>query len=192
MKNVYATSAFLVNEGSVLLVLHKRLNFWLPVGGELEDGEQPLWGAVREVKEETGIELRVSDFQSLPGDVPQCPPGFLCFEEHHAGTKNGVDTRHMNFAFWAMSPTRDVVLCDEHHEFKWAPLVDLPSEELITTPNVAWCLIELRRRLRIWGWPEDNRPMLFTAEPWVGCGECDMLFPCHGGKERCARLTKLP
>lgn len=23
---------------------------------------------------------------------------------------------------------------------------------------------------------------------WVGCGECDLSFPCHEGKQRCIRL----
>lgn len=27
---------------------------------------------------------------------------------------------------------------------------------------------------------------------WVGCGECDIHFSCHGGKTRCVRLAAIP
>ena len=33
---------------------HKRLDLWLPVGGEVEPGETPLEAARRELREETG------------------------------------------------------------------------------------------------------------------------------------------
>lgn len=32
--------------------------------------------------------------------------------------------------------------------------------------------------------PEWNR------SPWVGCGECDIAFPCYNGQQRCLRLEE--
>lgn len=26
--------------------------------------------------------------------------------------------------------------------------------------------------------------------PWIGCGECDVIFGCHNGKEPCIRLPR--
>ena len=44
------------HDGRVLLHRHKRLGVWLQPGGHLEAGEQPWDAAVRETREETGIE----------------------------------------------------------------------------------------------------------------------------------------
>lgn len=42
--------------GRVLLHRHKRLGIWLQPGGHIETGERPWDAAVRETREETGIE----------------------------------------------------------------------------------------------------------------------------------------
>ena len=45
------------------IMLSKRLkagyhqNFWGDPGGKLEAGELPIWGAIREIQEETGLKL---------------------------------------------------------------------------------------------------------------------------------------
>lgn len=151
MKNIFSTSTFLVHRTHVLLVLHKRFNLWLPVGGELELNERPLHGAIREVKEETGVELTLKNFPE--NTVPGGAPGFLCYEEHPAGVKDGVERRHLNFAFHADVVNRDVELCDEHEDFRWIDLsnfADYFNDDLgLTTRNVLWCLAELRRRLSL-------------------------------------------
>src|SRR5262245_9397408 len=43
----------------LLLIHHKGLDKWLPAGGHLESNEVPHEGAIREVREETGIEASV-------------------------------------------------------------------------------------------------------------------------------------
>jgi 8-oxo-dGTP pyrophosphatase MutT (NUDIX family) len=58
-------SVFVVHEGKVLLVKHRKLGIWLPPGGHVEhDGmgnfiETPEEAAVREVKEETGLDIDI-------------------------------------------------------------------------------------------------------------------------------------
>lgn len=40
-----------------LLVHHKKNNKWLPPGGHIEWNENPIQAAIREVKEETGLDI---------------------------------------------------------------------------------------------------------------------------------------
>jgi 8-oxo-dGTP diphosphatase len=43
-------------QGRVLLVRHRKLGYWLQPGGSVEDGEDPAAAAIREIREETGID----------------------------------------------------------------------------------------------------------------------------------------
>ena len=110
--------------GRVLVISHRRLETWLPVGGELALGETPLEAARRELREETGLEGR---FSVLRGACEGVPPGFLGYEEHLAGEKG----LHMNFVFVADVP--DGAAVTPNHEFsdyRWVDgreLTELPS-----------------------------------------------------------------
>jgi 8-oxo-dGTP diphosphatase len=102
--------------GAVLLVRHRRLGTWLPVGGEIEPGETPLEAARRELFEETGL---AGAFPSGTG-VDGTPPGLIGYEEHQAGSKG----LHMNFAFVADVASRQLAPCDEWSEARWVAGAD--------------------------------------------------------------------
>jgi 8-oxo-dGTP pyrophosphatase MutT (NUDIX family) len=110
-RRAFSVSIFCRNEGAILLVRHKRLGQWLPVGGEIEEGETPLEAARRELSEETGLQGRFPEGLGVDGT----PAGFLGYEEHLAGSKG----LHMNFAFVADVPTRDLARCDEYDDVRW-------------------------------------------------------------------------
>lgn len=124
MRRAWSVSVFARNpQGLVLLVEHKRLQKWLPVGGEVEQGETPLQAAERELFEETGL---VGRFTPM-GGVDGTPPGFVAYEEHEAGSKG----LHMNFCFVA-DVDGDVVPNEEFTDHRW--LDDVVN--LDTPPNV--------------------------------------------------------
>lgn len=51
-------SAIVVSDAGVVLHRHKRLGLWLQPGGHVDPGEKPAQAAVREVREETGLDAR--------------------------------------------------------------------------------------------------------------------------------------
>jgi 8-oxo-dGTP pyrophosphatase MutT (NUDIX family) len=115
-RRAFSVAIFCRHEGAILLVRHRRLGTWLPVGGEIERGETPLEAARRELREETGLEGRFPP----TGGVEGTPPGLIGYEEHQAGSKG----LHMNFAFVADVPGRELTKCDEYDDVRWVGLGD--------------------------------------------------------------------
>ena len=115
-RRAFSVAIFARHGGRILLIKHRRLGTWLPVGGEIEQGETPLEAARRELREETGL---IGKFEAKLG-VDGTPPGLLGYEEHRAGSKG----LHMNFAFVADVATDAVIPNDEFDELRWVDSTD--------------------------------------------------------------------
>lgn len=112
-RRAFSVAVYARRADEVLIIRHRRLDTWLPVGGELEPGETPLEAAQRELREETGLHGR---FQHLRGAPDGVPPGYLGYEEHMAGTKG----LHMNFVFVAdVASDADVIPNHEFTDHRW-------------------------------------------------------------------------
>ena len=53
----FTVAVFVVDADRVLLVHHRRLCKWLPVGGHIELDEDPEAAALRDVLEESGLDV---------------------------------------------------------------------------------------------------------------------------------------
>ncbi len=58
----FTASALIIDNDKVLLVFHKKFNVWLYPGGHVEKNENPDETLLREVKEETGLEVEIISF----------------------------------------------------------------------------------------------------------------------------------
>lgn len=61
----FVVETFVVYNNKVLLRVHDKLNIWLSVGGHIELDEDPVQAAVREVKEEVGLDIELYDEEGV-------------------------------------------------------------------------------------------------------------------------------
>ena len=123
----FTATTFVVHQDKVLLHLHKKLGIWIPVGGHIDRDELPHDAAVREVKEETGLDVTLhpgpppsfTDVQSLPR------PQHILLEDINQFHQ------HIDLVFYAMAETAELSPEDgETTDLKWLSEEDLNSEEI--------------------------------------------------------------
>ena len=78
-------SAIVVGPRGTVLHKHKRLGLWLQPGGHIDPGEAPEDAAVREVREETGLQAT----------HPVAGPELVHVDVHPAGTHVHLDLRYL-------------------------------------------------------------------------------------------------
>ncbi len=113
----FTVSVFVVNAGRVLLVRHRKLGKWLPVGGHIEIGENPEQAALRETLEESGLEIELVGARpprEFPGTTILTAPSFLDVHDISG------DHRHIGMIYFARSARAELRLAEaEHHEIRW-------------------------------------------------------------------------
>ena len=55
----FTVEVFIVYKDKVLLRMHDKVKRWLSVGGHIELDENPMQAAIREVKEEVGLDIKI-------------------------------------------------------------------------------------------------------------------------------------
>ena len=66
----FTVAIFVVQNGRILLIHHRNLDKWLPLGGHIELDEDPETAALREAREESGLEVEL-----LGERAPTTEPG---------------------------------------------------------------------------------------------------------------------
>ncbi len=59
MERHLTVSGFVVHEGRVSLHWHRKIGAWMPAGGHIEPGEDPVQAVLRETREEFALEAEV-------------------------------------------------------------------------------------------------------------------------------------
>ena len=122
----FTASVFIVHEGKVLLHLHKKLGKWLQPGGHIELDEGPIEAAIREAKEETGLDVELVGNQRLPaaGDTDILPPRFV--NRHHFNDTH----EHIDFTYFA-TVTGGTLTPEDGVEMKWLSRQEIEAAELL-------------------------------------------------------------
>jgi len=121
-------TVFVVNEGKVLLLKQERSKFWLLPGGHVENNELPHEAAVREVLEETGLQVELFQKPDESARTSIVTPIPL---PHHMKLLPCRDKKDLDFVFTAKVLGGELKIDAESKQAKW-----FTKEEILNTPEV--------------------------------------------------------
>ena len=132
----FTVAIFVVHDAKILLIHHRKLDKWLPLGGHIELDEDPEIAAKREAREESGLEVELLGERPPTtelGTRALIAPRFL---DIHRIT----DTHeHIGMIYWARPKGGTVQLAtDEHHDIRWCSSAELDRLQPAMSQAVKW------------------------------------------------------
>ncbi len=132
----FTVAIFVVSAGRVLLVHHRGLNQWLPLGGHIELDEDPETAALREVEEESGLQIELlGERPPTTGNGTRAliAPRFLDIHRINATHK------HIGMIYWARARSGTLRLAaEEHFDLRWCSGPDLDRLAPEVSPAIKW------------------------------------------------------
>lgn len=142
----FTVDVFIVHNNRVLLRKHDKYDLWLGVGGHIDLGEDPNEAAVREVKEEVGLDVVLWDgnrrFQYDGGNKQLIPP--IALNRHRINETH----EHVSMIYIGTSDTDDVQIMyegDRSDDWRWLTAAEVDSFDL--GPDVRFYATEALRVL---------------------------------------------
>ncbi|HEX4997080.1 MAG TPA: NUDIX domain-containing protein [Terriglobia bacterium] len=132
----FTVAVFVVHEGRVLLVHHRKLDKWLPLGGHIELDEDPEQAALREAREESGLEVELLGERpptTEDGTRALITPRFL--DIHRISDTH----EHIGMIYWARPRSGTMTLAPaEHHDIAWRTAAELDTLQPPMSHAVKW------------------------------------------------------
>ena len=132
----FTVAIFVVENSRVLLIHHRKLDKWLPLGGHIELEEDPEQAALREAREESGLDVELIGERpptTEPGTRALIAPRFL---DIHRITETH---EHIGLIYWARPRNGTLTLAElEHHDLRWCSSADLDALHPAMSNAVKW------------------------------------------------------
>ncbi len=140
----FTVAIFVVHDGRVLVIHHRNLDKWLPLGGHIELDEEPEAAALREAREESGMEIELLGERpptTGPGTRALIAPRFL--DIHRISDTH----EHIGMIYWArpkssgaqgVARPATTLAAAEHHDIRWCLSTELDSLQPPMDAAVKW------------------------------------------------------
>jgi 8-oxo-dGTP pyrophosphatase MutT (NUDIX family) len=113
----FTVAIFVVHQGKVLVIHHRKLDKWLPLGGHIELDEDPETAAPT----------------TEPGTRALIAPRFL--DIHRISATH----EHIGMIYWARPKNGTLTLApSEHHDIRWCSAEELNTLQPPMTAAVKW------------------------------------------------------
>src|SRR5271166_4905676 len=163
----FTVAIFVVHDGKILLIHHRQLGKWLPLGGHIELDEDPEQAALREAKEESGLDVELLGERpptTSPGTRALIAPRFL--DIHRINETH----EHIGMVYWARpkivaqasclshpethrQDARATLATEEHYDIRWCASDDLERLSSPMTNAVKWYCRQAIQEISDWPLP---------------------------------------
>jgi 8-oxo-dGTP pyrophosphatase MutT (NUDIX family) len=144
----HTVEVFIVYKDKVLLRKHDKYKIWLSVGGHIELDEDPNQAALREVREEVGLNINLYTPNKIPDygeeDYRELIPPFFLNRHRISPTHE-----HVTYTYLASSSSNKVIpenSQDEWHWFSKSELIESKGKIKDSIRNNALIAIETLNR----------------------------------------------
>jgi ADP-ribose pyrophosphatase YjhB (NUDIX family) len=124
----FTASVFVLNDDKILMLKQTRSKYWLLPGGHIEDGELPHEAVIREVKEETNLDIEVLQVADEGARTQIVTPLPVPFAMRLMPCR---DKKDIDFLFTSKVVGGELKIDNESEEAKW-----FSKEEIINDPSV--------------------------------------------------------
>ncbi|OGD71153.1 hypothetical protein A3D09_01375 [Candidatus Collierbacteria bacterium RIFCSPHIGHO2_02_FULL_49_10] len=135
----FDADVFVVHENKVLLRKHDKFKIWLAVGGHIELDEDPNQAAIREAKEEVGLDIQlVGDVKAYTDPLDGkdlVPPRFL--NRHRISDTH----EHVSLVFFARALSTKLFQGEKEisEEIRWFSQEELDDPKYGLTERIKYC-----------------------------------------------------
>ncbi len=135
----FTVAIFVVHDEKILLIHHRKLGKWLPLGGHIELDEEPETAALREAREESGLEVELLGERppvTEDGTRALIAPRFL--DIHRISDSH----QHIGMVYFARVKGGDLALAPaEHHAIRWVSRAEMDELNPPLSGAIRWyCL----------------------------------------------------
>lgn len=142
----FTVVAYIVYQGKVLFIFHRKLQKWLPIGGHVELNEDPEEALLREVHEESGLEVAVDGKKSpvrIGGKKYLAPPEYL---DIHPITPSH---RHIGMIYFVRATSEAITLAKrEHGDIRWFTEAELDDPQYNIEKDLQYYAVEAIKKFR--------------------------------------------
>lgn len=127
----FVSEVFVVYNNKVLLRKHDKYNIWLSVGGHIELDEDPVQAAIREVKEEVGLDIKIvnptGEYKTRSGEDYKELNLPISLNRHRMSPIH----EHVCFVYFAKCDTDKVIPEKDTDQWKWCSLDEIDDLQSI-------------------------------------------------------------
>ena len=142
----FTAEVFVVFKNRVLLRKHDKYAIWLGVGGHIELNEDPNEAAVREVKEEVGLDVTLVgpvSPQGINGDQELIAPFFM--NRHRPG--GDPNHEHVALIYFALTENETITPENPTDEWHWFTVDELKMNDYGIMSNILFYAEQALKKL---------------------------------------------
>jgi 8-oxo-dGTP pyrophosphatase MutT (NUDIX family) len=137
----FLSTVFIVKDRKVLMTWNKNIKTWVPLGGHIELNELPCDSAIREAREESGLDIE------LISPYDKSKTGNLVQPVHMHLDHIKDDHEHINLIYFGIVKGGELLKeSDEQTSLKWFSKEELEKENLL--PNIKEWAVKAIEELR--------------------------------------------